>query len=95
MDIEELREKKYKYYCASVSLKNTAIQLQNSMMYIDSSKENLEKSYQIDNTTVDDGNIKEIKQKTENMISFINNTALPRLENKIREITMEIELQEL
>ena len=30
-----------------------------------------------------------------NTISYINNTALPRLENKIREITMEIEMQEL
>ena len=95
MDIEELRDKKYKYYCASISLKNTAIQLQNSMTYISSSKENLEKSYQIDNTTIDDGNIKETKQKIENTISYINNTALPRLENKIREITMEIEMQEL
>ena len=95
MDIEELRDKKYKYYCASISLKNTAIQLQKSMIYINSSKENLEKSYQIDNTTIDDGNIKETKQKIENTISYINNTALPRLENKIREITMEIEMQEL
>ena len=95
MDIDELKDKKYKYYCASISLKNTAIQLQNSIIYINSSKDNLEKSYQIDNMPIDDGNIKEIKQKIENTISFINNKAIPRLENRIREITTEIELQEI
>ena len=95
MDIEELRDKKYKYYCASVSLENTAIELQNSLIYINASKENLEKSYQIDNLTQEDGNIKETKQKIEQTISFINNNAIPKLENKIRELNVEIELQEI
>ena len=52
-------------------------------------------SYQIDNITIDNGNIKETKAKIENTISYINNIALPKLENKIREITIEIEMQEI
>lgn len=95
MDIEELKEKQYKYYCASVSLKNTAIELQNSLIYINASKENLEKSYQIDNLLNDDGNINEIKQTIEQTVSFINNNAIPRLENRIRELNVEIEMQEI
>ena len=95
MNIEELREKRYQYYCASVSLTNTAIELSNSLIYLKISKENIEKSYKIDNQTLDDGNIREIKQKIENTISVINNEAIPQLENRIRELDLEIELQEI
>lgn len=93
MNIEELREKRYQYYCASVSLTNAAIELGNSLLYLKISQETLEQSYQIDNQPLDDGKMRELRNRIEHTIEIINNNAIPNLENRIRELDMEIELQ--
>lgn len=91
MNSQELMKKENTYYVAQVNLKNTEIELSNSLIYLNNSKNSLKNGYLVNETTEDDGNIEKIIEKINNLKTYIKNKSIPHLEREKNKLKTQIE----
>ena len=94
-DIDELYSKKRKYSNLRDNVSYTASYLKKSYDKLNSVSGKVKDGYSIDGVSGDDGYLASTQSKIQSMYGYLNDTVIPSIDRKIRQLSKDIEAAEL